>query len=81
MCEAWYVEGDKWSLVTEAVAREESVGIFLDGILVEEISCTPEDLGDLAVGYLFTSGVIHSFGKYLALFAHSLASSGTMPTR
>lgn len=26
-------------------------------------------------------GVIHSFGKYLALFAHSLTSSGAIPTR
>ncbi|MEA5020646.1 MAG: formate dehydrogenase accessory sulfurtransferase FdhD [Gordonibacter sp.] len=74
MCEAWYVEGDKWSLVTEAVAREESVGIFLDGILVEEISCTPEDLGDLAVGYLFTSGVIG--GPDVVLPVEAVGGSG-----
>lgn len=58
MCDAWYVEGNKWSSTVEAVALEEAVGICCNGCFVEEISCTPEDLEDLAVGYLFTSGRI-----------------------
>lgn len=58
MHEVWYVEGTSWSPVVETVAREEAVGIYCDGLLVEEISCTPEDLEDLAVGYVFTSGVL-----------------------
>ncbi len=58
MCDAWYVEGSKWSSTVEAVALEEAVAIYCNDRLVEEISCTPEDLEDLAVGYLFTSGKI-----------------------
>lgn len=63
MCNAWYVEGTEWSSTVEAVALEEAVGIYVDGCLVEEISCTPEDLEDLAVGYLFTSGKIGHRGE------------------
>lgn len=63
MHEVWYVEGTSWSPVVEAVAREEAVGIYCDGLLVEEISCTPEDLEDLAIGYLFTSGALAGIDK------------------
>lgn len=55
---AWYVAEANWVPVTEVVAVEESVGIYYDGQLIEEASCTPEDLKDLAIGYLYTSGTI-----------------------
>lgn len=58
LCEAWYVEGDGWTPVTETVALEVPVAIHCNGLFVEEISCTPEDVEDLVIGYLYTSGVI-----------------------
>lgn len=55
---AWLVEGERWTPVDEVVALEAPVSLFFDGRFVGAVSCTPWDLEDLAVGFLFTSGVV-----------------------
>ncbi len=42
----------------DVVGSESAVKVFLNGIFVNEITCTPKDLEYLAVGFLYSEGLI-----------------------
>jgi FdhD protein len=52
--------GSEWSSVTGAVIQETLVSIFANGQEIATMMATPQHQEYLAVGYLFTEGLIHS---------------------
>lgn len=54
------VNAEKASNVTQPVATEIPFTIFINDIETATFQCTPSDLKELAVGFLFTSGLLKS---------------------
>jgi FdhD protein len=51
----------------ETVAREETLCLYLNGNLLVRLLCSPSDLEDLAVGFLFSEGLIGGLDDILSI--------------
>lgn len=56
------ISGDKKELAADEVVREISLRIDVDGNELAVLLCSPSDIGDLVIGFLFTSGMIKAAG-------------------
>jgi len=54
------VEGDVSSEISEQVAAEHKLGICVNGQYYTDLACTPQHLEELALGNLYSSGMIGS---------------------
>jgi FdhD protein len=56
-------------LQDETVVREETLCLYLNGNLLVRLLCSPTDLEDLAVGFLFSEGIVKGPGDVLSIEA------------
>ena len=54
------VRGDRWEFVADTVVREVHLALSAGGEPLATLACSPQDLGDLVHGFLFTHGVIRT---------------------
>lgn len=59
-CRVTRIQGGSRELVEDRVVTEVPLTILLDGRELATIVCTPEDLPELAAGYLFSEGIVSS---------------------
>lgn len=57
----------RWEASEDFVIEEYSLNLYADGKFVREFNCTPQELEDLVVGGLYTTGLIHRREDVLSL--------------
>lgn len=56
-----------WTSVEDVIAEELFIRVFVDQKIYGSLVCSPWALDELVVGYLYTDGVIESYGDIAAL--------------
>lgn len=61
------LQGDDWEISKDYVIEEYPLKLYANEKLVREFNCTPQELEDLAIGGLFTSGLIQRLEDIVSL--------------
>lgn len=61
------VEGDQFSLVDDQVVKEFPLTLYVNGRELVTLACSPAHLDELALGYLYSEGVIETVEDVLTM--------------
>jgi len=59
----WHEYRQGWQTIQAEVIEEALVTVYVNGLELNAVLCTPRDLGDLALGFLANEGLIEGMGE------------------